>query len=114
GGQAVPPGSVARAETCGQGAVPRDCGDSSGSAKPAGRVVPGTVPSCGRRVASGGFASKDGKACSHPALLLPGRADTDSSGSSRQSTPRVPGAAIFDRRSLVAGSAAGKCRDGRI
>ena len=34
----------------------------------------------------------------HPTMLLPGRADPDSSGSSRQSTPRVSGVAIFNRR----------------
>jgi len=41
------------------------------------KFVPGPAPSCGRRVASGGFASKDGEARSHPASLLPGRADTE-------------------------------------
>jgi len=49
----------------------------------------------------------------HPALL-PGRADSDSSGSSRTSAPRVPDAAIFDRRSLVAEFAAGKCRGAEV
>jgi hypothetical protein len=50
----------------------------------------------------------------HPAVLLPGRADSDSSGSSRVSAPRVSDAAIFDRRSLVAEFADDKCRGGGI
>lgn len=50
----------------------------------------------------------------HPAVFLPGRADSDSSGSSRVSAPRVPDAAIFDRRSLVAEFAAGKCQGVKV
>jgi hypothetical protein len=47
-------------------------------------------------------------------VLLPGRADSDSSDSSRNSAPRVPGVAVFDRRSLVADDADGKCREAGV
>jgi hypothetical protein len=62
------------------------------------------------RVAFDYYALVGCEAVFHPAMLPPGRADSDSSDSSRTSAPRVPDAAIFDRRSLVAEFAADKCR----
>lgn len=49
------------------------------------------------------FALAGNEAMFHPTLLLSGRADTDSSGSSRQSTPRILGVAIFIRRNASGG-----------
>jgi hypothetical protein len=66
------------------------------------------------RVAFDYYALVGCEAVFHPAMLPPGRADSDSSGSSRTSTPRVPDVAIFDRRSLVAEFAAGKCRGAEV
>jgi hypothetical protein len=90
--------------------MPRDCGDTSGNVMPIGIGVALALRVPVSAVLPATVAAHSLDTSRHAIrLFLPGRADSDSSGSSRTSTPRVPDAAIFDRRSLVAEFAADKC-----
>jgi hypothetical protein len=91
--------------------MPRDCGDTSGDFMPIGIGVALAlrVPVSAVLPATAAAHSLDTRRYAIR-TFLPGRADSDSSGSSRTSASRVPDAAIFDRRSLVAEFTADKCR----